>query len=287
MDSLASNVSVIPLTNANVTLTTPPNSGAAWAGPYQSQSAILRFTGVLTGNCTITLPRAGFWIVENLCTVGAFVVTLASSAPGNVICAPPGDATHIYCDGTNVKYIDIGRVGSLEDWAVSAVPAWVNGCTVKPYLNCDGSAFSSVTYPQLAVYLGGTTLPDFRGRTRAALNQTTGRITTAGSGVDGNTLLSAGGQENQTIAKANLPAYNLTVTENPHLHALHGPNQPIVGGAQAFAAPPASWGAGQPTNIGNTDPATTGITVASGGSGTALTTMPPIAISGLTLIRAG
>ncbi len=33
------------------------------------------------------------------------------------------------------------------------------------WLICDGTTFSDVIYPELEVFLGGTTLPDFRGRT--------------------------------------------------------------------------------------------------------------------------
>ena len=73
---MAGSVATIGLTNAPVTLSTPPNTGAAWSGPYQSQSAVLRFTGTLTANCVVTMPAPGFYIVENLCTVGAFYVQL-------------------------------------------------------------------------------------------------------------------------------------------------------------------------------------------------------------------
>ena len=278
VDSLASNVAIVALTNAPVTLTTPPNSGAAWAGPYQSQSGILRFTGALTSNVTVTLPRPGFWMVENLCT-GAFVVTLASAAPGNVICAPPGEATYIYCDGVNVKYVDFGRVGSYIDLAVSAVPAWIAGCTIKPYLNCDGSVFSSATYPALATILGTTTLPDLRGRVRAALNQGTGRI--SASGVNGDVILSAGGADIEIIAKANLPNYNLNVTDPTHFHTL-AQLTPQQGSGAPLAA--ATGGGG---GTGSTGAAATGITVGLGGGGTALPTMPPVQVAGLTLIRAG
>lgn len=276
MDSLAANVAIIPLSSAPVTLTVPPNSGGAWSGPYQSQSGILRFTGALANAVTVTLPRAGFFIVENLCT--GFYVILASSAPGNTICAPPGEATHIYCDGVNVKYVDFGRIGSYMDLSVSAVPAWITNCTTPPYLNCDGSAFSAVTFPTLAVYLGGTTLPDLRGRTRAALNQTTGRITTAGGGVDGNTLLSAGGAQNQTIGNSNLPA-SIPFTDPGHTHT----------GVVGNAVNTETIGGGQITPAGNAiiGTSTTGITINPGSPNTPLVSLPPITIAGLTLIRAG
>src|SRR5262249_44480409 len=54
---------------------------------------------------------------------------------------------------------------------------------------------AAAPYPGLAIIVGGTTLPDMRGRGRMYLNQGTGRITAGGGGVDGNTLFAAGGNE--------------------------------------------------------------------------------------------
>lgn len=262
----------------------PPSSGAAWAGPYQSQSAVLRFTGTLLNSVAVILPRPGFWIVENLCTVGSFVVVLGSvTYPANeFICAPPGEAVHIYCDGTNVRFVDFGRVGSYLDLATTSIPLWIAGCTKRPYLNCDGTTFSGTTYPALASLLGGTTLPDLRGRSRIALDQGTGRVTTAGSGVDGTTLLAAGGAQNQTILQANFPNIQLPVTDPKHSHAI----TPSAATTVAVFGPSGSANNLATAGANNTQPAATGITVSTGGSGTPLTTVPPVQVSGLTLIRA-
>ena len=278
-DSLAANVATITLTSSPVTLTTPPNSGSAWAGPYQSQSGILRFTGTLGADVTVTIPRAGFFIVQNKCTVGSYAVILSSSAPGNVIGCPPGESIQVFCDGIDMDFVALGRVNEYEDWGVSTVPRWVSVCTVPPYLNCDGSAFSGTTYPNTAAYLGGTTLPDLRGRSRAALNQTTGRITTAGSGIDGNTILSAGGEQTHTLITAELAAHSHGVTDPGHNHTVAG---------AIFA----NQGGPNQTNLASvstqtTSTSVTGITIASTGSGTPHNNMQPTTIAGLTLIRAG
>jgi hypothetical protein len=278
LDTLAGTVAAIALTNAPVTLTTPPNSGAAWSGPYQSQCAILRFTGALSASVTVTLPRAGFWMVENLCTVTATNnVILASASPGNVICAPPGEITYIFCDGTNVKYVNLGRIGEYLDLGASAVPIWITGCTVPPYLNCDGTTFSSGTYPVLSGMLGGTTLPDLRGRTRAALNQGTNRITTAGSAINGNVLLSAGGdQALQQHSHAN------TLSDSGHTHAS---NANPVGGTGAVGGWSLTGAQVIPQNV---VASVTGITISNVNTGSgAGQNMPPTTIAGLTLIRAG
>lgn len=283
VDSLASNVATIGLTNSPVTLTTPPNSGAAWSGPYQSQSALIRFTGAITANIVVTIPRAGFFIVENLCVVGNFYVQLVSSGGGNAIGAPPGQKTHIFNDGTNMDFVDLPPVGSYLDLAYSGgdsgLPAWITACTVPPYLNCNGSPFSAVTYPQLAALLGGTTLPDLRGRIRAAFNQGTGRI--SASGVNGDTFLATGGADTEIISQGNLPDYNLPYIDNGHSHG-YSETLPQSGGSYGSAAPFIGKPVAAATGI-----SPTGIVINSGGSGTPLVTLPPVQIAGVTLIRGG
>lgn len=276
-DSLAANVASVAL--ANATLTVAPADGSLWAGPYQSQSALLRFSGALGGDITITLPRSGFWLVQNLCSSGngSFAVKLASAAPGNVICAPPFEIVKVFCDGTDVNYVDFDRVGSYLDLGASTVPVWITKCTVPPYLNCDGTTFSAVTYPWLNSLLGGNTLPDLRGRIRAALNQTTGRITSAVSGVDGNTILSTGGSQSHTLTIGEMPAH--AHTDSGHQHTV-----PIF----ANVSGPGGGGNYAAGNVGT--PTSTSISAANiqnTGGGTAHSILNPIAISGLTLIRAG
>ena len=282
IDGMLGGVATISLVNTNVVLTVPTGFTATPAvGPTQAQNAILRFTGVLTAACVVTLPLPGFYIVENLCTVGAFYVALSSVAPGGIICAPPGEATHVYCDGIDVKYVDLGRIGSYMDLGTATVPAWISNCTVRPYLNCDGASFNASIYPVLNAMLGANYLPDLRGRSRAALNQGTNRINTADSLVDGDTLLAAGGADAQIIYKGNLPNYNLSVTDPGHQH--YG----IIwqGGTAHQGASTGGDGVGWFQS--STTVAYTNLTVSTGGSGTRLTTLPPTQICGLTLIRAG
>jgi len=202
-DSLAANIATISLTNAPVTLSTPPNAGSSWAGPYQSQSALLRFTGTLTGNCVITVPRAGFFIIENKCTVGSFYVQLVGIGGGNTIGAPPGEKCHVFYDGSNMDYVDLGRVGTYIDLPVTAIPSWMTACTASPYLICDGSVYNVSTYPALGSMLGSTFggngittfgVPDCRGRVNVMLDSTGSRITSA-CGINGNSLGAAGGDQ--------------------------------------------------------------------------------------------
>lgn len=292
LDGMLGGFATVSLSNLNVTLTAPVGFIATpSSGPTQSQTGILTFTGALTGNVIITFPLPGFYIVENLCTNSAtFFVKLKANGVGQTICAPPGEACHVYNNGTDFRYVNLGRIGSYVDLSASSVPVWVTNCTVPPYLNCDGTAFSAVTYPTLNAYLGGTTLPDLRGRTRFALNGGTSRITSAVSGIDGNVLLASGGVQGQTLVQANLPSASFVVDipagQGSHTHTI-SPTVAVQGSAVL-----AGGGNGRPAinqvsaTQGNTLPALAG-TAASGGTDTPMSIMPPAQISGITLIRAG
>src|SRR5882724_12367486 len=176
----------------------------------QFQSKGITFASTLTGSCVITFPTSfkKSYEIQNLCSgSSAFVITLGTTAAGGqVIGCPPGEWIECVNDGTNIKFKNFGRIGSYVDYCGSSNPAWNTACTVPPLLNCDGTAFSSATYPTLATILGGTTLPDSRGRFRATLNQTTGRITSSQGGVDGNTAYAFGGVQTLIVASSNLPA---------------------------------------------------------------------------------
>jgi hypothetical protein len=199
MDSALGAITTIPLNNANIVLS---------AGQFQSKQ--ITFNSTLTGSVTITFATSFIksYEIQHLCTgSSAFTITLETTATGGqVICCPPGETVDVFNDGTNLKFKNLGRIGSYMDWAGSSVPSWISGCTVPPYLDCNGTTFSSATYPALAGQIG-TTLPDYRGRAAHYLNEGTGRLTSGGAGIDGNTLFAAGGANGVTLTTANLPAY--------------------------------------------------------------------------------
>lgn len=205
IDGFLGGVVTIGVSNIPVTLTAPAGAITPSQGPTQSQNAVLRFTGAISANVQVTLPLPGYMIIENL-TTGAFVLSFRAVGSGQVIGTAQGSIRHIYSDGTNVRFVNLPDPGTYWDLAASTVPAWVSACTVPPWLNCDGSVFSAATYPYLNAVLGGTILPDLRGRNRYSLNQGTGRLTSAGSGIDGNTLLAAGGTNGAMLAANQIPA---------------------------------------------------------------------------------
>ena len=195
VDGYLGGVQTISVASTPVTLTSPagftPTPGG---GPTQAQNAVLKFTGTLTTNVVVTMPLPGMHIIHNL-TQGAFSLVLSAPGAGLSISTQPGTIQRVYNDGTNVYFVDLPAIGSFLDLCTTTVPAWINACTVPPYLYCNGAGFSGTTYPYLVGIIGGTTLPDLRGRARFFFNDSTGRITSGGSGINGDALLSAGGNE--------------------------------------------------------------------------------------------
>lgn len=215
IDGMLCGVQSISLGSSPVTLTAETGFTATpGAGPTQSQNRVLRFTGTLTANVVVTLPIPASYICENLCA-GNFTVALRGVTATEVVALPPGERVEVYNDGANVRFVGLGRMGSMEHWAgLSAMPAWVAACTVPPYLMCDGSTFLLATYPFLGARLGtafggnGLTtsaVPDMRGRVPLAYDGAAGRITTAGCSIDGDTIGAAGGEQSNTLAANQIP----------------------------------------------------------------------------------
>ena len=289
IDGMFGGVTTVSLTNANVSLSAPAGSITPGAGPNQQQNAVIKFSGTLTGNCTITFTLPGYYIVENNCTVGAFYVLLTGGA-GNNITAPPGEACHVYSDGTNMKYVNMGRVGSYLDLAAATTPAWVSACTVAPYLLCDGSVYTSSVFPSLSAQLGSTFggngattfgVPDLQQRVRMAIGTAgVGRVTTAGSGVNGATLGAAGGAQNLTLVAGNMPLQTTGTESAAHSHSYGAANNGTGGAFYSTGGNPIGNGT---FNTGGESAAHAH--VVGNASPSAATTLPPAIIAGVTLIK--
>lgn len=289
IDGYLGGVQSVSLTNANVSLgiatgVIGTGSITAGAGPVQAANAVIKFTGTLTGNCDITFPAPGFWIVENNCTVGAFYVRARASGTGNLIGLPPGEPCHIYNDGTDAKFVDMGRVGQFMDLCVATTPAWIGACTVPPYLPCVGTAtYTASVYPALAAMLGSTFggngittfgVPDLGGRVRVPLGT---RITTAIAGFDGNTFGAAGGDQNP-------PAHThvASVTDPGHVHALTNHTAVMHLSGVTFAG--GSFGGGS-SSVG-INSATTNVTVSNATTGAGVgANLQPSLVFGISFIK--
>lgn len=251
----------------------------------QFQAKTITFNSTLTGSVAITFPTSftKSYEIRNVCTgSSAFVITLqTTAASAQVVCAPPGEAVDIINIGGNLIFKNLGRVGGYWDYAGSSVPAWVSGCSVPPYLNCDGTTFSAATFPTLAVILGSTTLPDRRGSVGVALNQGTGRLTTALGGLDGNTR-GALKTTQVTLSTSNLPAY----TPSGTVTLVNG-GSPLYG----FITPGANVGFGGTATGGSQTLITSLLTASFAGTAQGgVSNVLPVGsatVYGITMIRAG
>lgn len=286
-------VVTIGLTNANVTLTSPTGTPTPSAGPTQAENAVVRLTGALSGNVQITLPLPGPIIIENL-TTGAFVVSFRAVGSGEIVATAQGTRKTVYNDGTNVRFVGGPDPGAQELWAsLSAIPAWVTSCTIKPWLLCDGSIYNFSDYPYLGAMFGATFggngsttfgVPDLRGRVPLAYDGTGTRITVAGSGINGQTIGAAGGLQTSSIARTDLPNVTIapTVTDPGHAHVL--PSQ-----AQASTGAPFGSTVGGSDLSKSTSSAVTSITVSFALNGGVTQTFPanvqPSQVNGIWVVK--
>lgn len=297
VDGYLAGVQTVSLSNLNVTLTSPaaftPTPGG---GPTQAQNAVIRLTGALSGNIVITLPLPGYLIVENLTTAGGNIVQFRAIGSGEIICVDQGVVQHIYNDGTNVRFVNLQAVATYLDVYNTIVPTWISNCTKPPFLLCDGSTFNAATYPYLNQKLGGNVLPDFRGRAGYYVNGGTGRLTSAGAGIDGNTVSAAGGNNGVSLVAAQVPALsgsNLITVSDPSSKSLAAvppgfsvSSHLAADGAPGSAKQDASSGVSAVWTSVNQLSGNNTITVnSSGGSQIVQSTTPGI-VSGIRLIRA-
>jgi len=253
-------------------------------GPTQSDNALIKFTGSLAGNAVVQFTEPGFYIIHNACTVGAFKITLSpASGGGNSICAPPGRKAHVFFDGTDMDYVDMPEVGSALDLhGATALPAWITGCSVQPYLIKDGSTYSTSIFPALGAILGSTFggngittfgVPDELNRVRipvATSGTTATRVTQTISGINGTTMGSAGGDQS-------MQQHSHAYTDPGHTHQVNYVLAASVGAGPRPDASPLSGSYATQTS-------TIGITISSTGSGSSQN-MPPAIISFLPLIK--
>lgn len=259
----------------------------------QSQAGTIRVTGTLNSNMTIytsSLIKKS-WTVENLAfNSSIYVIGFASAAGSSTfICMPPGEPVDVIFTGTAMKYKNLGRIGSYMDIASTGIPLWISQSVPPPYLNCDGSTFSSAAYPYLAAMIG-TTLPDMRGNVRVAMNQGTSRLSTAVGGVDGNTLFATGGAATVTQTEAQMAAHThvSSVTDPGHRHNLVLPVYNNDSGS-TFPADGSGPSYFNFTSAIAVQTATTGITVsnATTGGSSAMNNIQPTVVGGYVMIRAG
>lgn len=164
-------------------------------------------------------------------------------------------------------------LGAVLDYVGATAP---NSNFVLAFGQCISrttySAFFALVSTTYGVCDGTTTfgVPDFRGYVVAGKDDMGGsaanRITNGGSGIAGTSLGATGGSQNQTISQGQLP--NITLSGNTSgFNIYRTPSSSNAGGAGTF------------TFINNSvETIAPAVTVSLGGSGQALTTMPPTRI---------
>lgn len=303
IDGLFGGTTTIALGGAPITLTFPAGlTPTSTPGPTQAQNAILRLTGTPSINVVITLPLPGFYIIDNQTSTAPFTTQLrALQNGGEVIGVPPGTQLHVFNDGTNVRFVDMGRTADLLFMANRAgYPAWMSACTKLPFIYCDGSISNISQFPALGGILGsafggnGTTtfgVPDLRGRVPFAFDNTGTRITPANSGMNGTVLGSAGGVDGFALSVSQLPAHDhggVTGAMNSNQSHTHGLTNGINAGNSTF--PVNGGGASQvpsPTTgiviaATNTDHTHN---VAAQGGGAVQNNMPPALVAGAWFVK--
>src|SRR6266705_6143889 len=280
----------------------------------QGQNAVIKFTGTILTNVSITLPSIyKGWTIDHqvLNPPSSFAAQLLSTSGAVGLGSAPG-VNDVFYDGTNIKYRNMGRLGEYWDYSGPAVPSWVSFCSIPPWLNCNGTTFSSAFYPQLANHLGTTTLPDSRGRVRMALNQGTSRVTI---GINGDVIFAVGGD--QQLQSHTHTGGGTTGNENAnHTHSVSGATSgqsadhshiyqyaggPTVGGGGAFGFATALANNASTTGTSNDHThafsVTTGLesavhshnynfTTSTAGTGGSQNIQPSY-VGGVTMIRAG
>lgn len=160
-------------TNANLTkvesaiagISSITVTGDATLTADQARPAVLKFTGTLTANTTITVPAVSkMWVVVNN-TTGSYTLTLTTGS-GATVTIPQAAPWHMYfCDGTNVYDVSTDGLPTLTSNTV--------------YAN-TGSGAAAVTLSAFTTALGlsSTDTPTF-----AALNLSAAAGTSRGFNV--------------------------------------------------------------------------------------------------------
>jgi hypothetical protein len=208
------------------------------------------------GNFTVngTLTATGLTDTGNMSVGGNLAVTGTTTFTG----IPSGPTA---AAGTNTTQLATTAFVTQNAVQTGTINMWPTSSAPTGYLLCDGAAVSRTTYAALFGVVS-TTFGVGDGSTTFNLPNYTNRMPY------GTTIGATGGSATTTIAKANLPDYNLNVTDPGHVHSIQ--SEVITAAAGPYTIP--FQGRAQSMN---TNSAVTGITVALGGSGTALNILPP------------
>jgi microcystin-dependent protein len=177
----------------------------------------------------------------------------------------------------------VGQLGNAIAVPLGGVIDYWGATPPTGFLFPVGQAISRTTYAALFAIIGtsagagdGVTtfnLPDYRGRTSAAMDNMGGtnanRLTSSGSGVDGTVLGSSGGEQAHILTTGEMPSHSHGVNDPGHHHT----SASIVSEQSS-----AGLSANGISSSGNTGNAATGITIQNTGGGGAHNNVQPTLI---------
>jgi microcystin-dependent protein len=204
---------------ALATLGAPLSAYVAKSGAYTllatDKGKVIDCTGTwtLTGLAAAT---AGDGYTVTVRNGGSGVITfdpnLSETVDGaSTLTINAGETVVLYCNAS--LWVSLFRASGVPS---GAMMGFAGGTTPSGWLLCDGSAISRTTYASLFTAIGTThgvgdgsttfNLPDSRGRVVVGKDNmggsAAGRVTTAGSSIDGTTLGATGGAQNVTLTAA-------------------------------------------------------------------------------------
>ena len=231
-------------------------SATPWLNPLAGQNLRIVITGALAFNITVYIPAnvPGLWIIDNQ-TTGGYTVSVVTNAAGSIGISPKqGYMSIVFCDGTNIKYADLGTIAS------NAVPTDITGAIITfagatapvGYLPCNGAAVSRTTYAALFTVIG-TLWGSGDGSTTFNVPNLVDYFPRGASSTNG-----VGVTEADTYKNHDHP-----VTDPGHTHNLTPPYLPQGSGFGGVAGNAGLWY----PYVSKTDSATTGVTVATSTTG--------------------
>jgi len=229
-----------------------------WPSLVQGITVTFRFNVANLANSTFQLNALAAKQIAGFNGVNLAANTITPNVPIRMTYIAATDKWHVHDYYPNDVYPgDIKYSGQQADHG-----AW---------LLCNGRTLDRTIYSNLWTAIGafygtpsGTTfnIPDLRGRVAVGKDDmggaSVGKVTTAGSGIDGLTLGASGGWEKITLDDTQIPGHTHPINDPKHLHN-------VFQNALSSLTPPLNIGAGSsqgnsviPTN---TDPSFTGITI--------------------------
>ena len=138
--------------------------------------------------------------------------------------------------------------GLIDDKFVGAISHYPSGSVPTNWLLCNGTTFNALHYPKLNTFLGGNTLPNYLGKFILAADGVTYLLGTTGG-----------------FADATLVSHTHVVNDPGHVH----------GGVIRTGTFPLDGAGGTVQQTGNTDSATTGISLQASGISSIGRNLPP------------